>query len=891
MVVTNLIQNTDGVRMGAMKFKSHGGEMISAIQDMTSANKTSLINAVNAMTQTSVGTPIGDALNDANQYYKGLYTGYSSPIQYSCQANFVIVVTDGLQTSYNKTVETAASESYSMDASATFAGKQNAIVHTVGFGIAASEPANEVAANASLQTAANNGGGSFYIAANAQQLEASLENAISRILAASFSFTNPTIPSTGASSNNRAYLASFQTNPSRPFWQGYLKAYTRDSNGLIQTDANNIPLDSAKLWDAGTVLSTTAASSRTIYTGVSGAIQSFVTTNNTITNGMLNASSNAEHDNIINYIRGTDAYDEDGDSNTTEQRAWKLGDIFHSTPVLVTPPFLPSSDSSYNDFKSTNASRTSFLLVGANDGMLHAFRESDGAELWGFIPPDQLTDLKNLTTSSSQHQFLVDSSPIVADVKIGSTWKTIVVFGTRRGGSTYYALDVTTPSSPTYLWSFTDSKMGETWSEPSIGKIKVSGGTEKWVAFVGGGYDTNSNNNSGKAFFVIDLSNGAKLWEYYHSAGATDDKQYMNFSIAAAPAAVDLNNDGYIDRVYIGDVGGQVWKFDLSAAATISSGVVTNWTGKRMFAAASSQTNPPAAGEYYPAQGIYSPPALANDSNSNLWLYFGTGDRNHPNSTSANRFYGVKENTNMTNGSVLTESSLTNVTSGSGTVTQGWYVALNSNEKVLAEADIFNSAVFFTSFTPTTAASCSNSSGTAKLYSVNLTTGDAALNLTSGAVDTAGIGALTAAKTVGSGIPSRPEIVITNSGNSGSPYAITGTTNSEIVSTQVPSVAEKKSARLARGFLSYEKVSGNLGVLKNVSHVMLVYGSTDTQNRCDLFVGLTERNKGVRASLRNSRPLKSADLKRLEAENRKLKEALLNQALLISELNKEMSWD
>jgi Tfp pilus tip-associated adhesin PilY1 len=134
---------------------------------------------------------------------------------------------------------------------------------------------------------------------------------------------------------------------------------------------------------------------------------------------------------------------------------------------------------------------------------------------------------------------------------------------------------------------------------------------------------------------------------------------------------------------------------------------------------------------------------------------------------------------------------LTNVTSGSGTVTQGWYVALNSNEKVLAEADIFNNAVFFTSFTPTTAATCSNSSGTAKLYSVNLTTGDAALNLATGAVATAGTGALAAAKTIGSGIPSRPEIVITNSGNSGSPYAITGTTNREIVSTQVPSVARK----------------------------------------------------------------------------------------------------
>jgi transposase-like protein len=48
---------------------------------------------------------------------------------------------------------------------------------------------------------------------------------------------------------------------------------------------------------------------------------------------------------------------------------------------------------------------------------------------------------------------------------------------------------------------------------------------------------------------------------------------------------------------------------------------------------------------------------------------------------------------------------------------------------------------------------------------------------------------------------------------------------------------------------------------------------------------------GVRALLRNGRPLKPADLKRLEAENRRLKEVVLNQALLISELKKEMNLD
>lgn len=48
---------------------------------------------------------------------------------------------------------------------------------------------------------------------------------------------------------------------------------------------------------------------------------------------------------------------------------------------------------------------------------------------------------------------------------------------------------------------------------------------------------------------------------------------------------------------------------------------------------------------------------------------------------------------------------------------------------------------------------------------------------------------------------------------------------------------------------------------------------------------------GVRASLRNGRPMKPADLKRLEAENRKLKEVVLNQSLIICELKKEMNLD
>ena len=146
----------------------------------------------------------------------------------------------------------------------------------------------------------------------------------------------------------------------------------------------------------------------------------------------------------------------------------------------------------------------------------------------------------------------------------------------------------------------------------------------------------------------------------------------------------------------------------------------------------------------------------------------------------------------MTNGSTLTESALTDVTSGSGTVTQGWYVVLNNNEKVLAAADVFNGAAFFTTYTPTTTVTCSSGNGAAKLYSVNLSTGDAALNLADGTAATPGQSALSLAKTIGTGIPSRPDVTLSGSGRTGNPYVITGTTDRQISNTPLPPITTKK---------------------------------------------------------------------------------------------------
>jgi len=796
-VVNSLLDSVQGVRFGIMTFyyDSTGNGAGARVVAQVGSSVSTMKAAVNALTPTG-NTPLGDALYDVGQYYKGLVTAngtqgpFTSPIQLSCQPNFVIFVTDGMQTAGTRTMPAEATNRFTQDHASSLTGVQNVIVHTVGFGVTVNTTAAETqAAYDTLSQAAKNGGGQFYISDNETQLQAALQDAIRRIVQATFTFATPVVPTTSTTGSTKAYLAAFRSDPSMPFWQGYLKAYQRDSTGLVPVDANGVPLSSALVWEAGQVLSTTPAANRTIYTVVGGNRQAFTKTNSAITNTMLNAADSTEHDKIIDFIRGIDSYDANGNGNVTEERVWKLGDIFHSTPVLITPPVLALNDSSYQAFKTAQANRTKVLIAGANDGMLHAFRESDGTELWAFIPPDLLDNLKTLADTGADHSFYVDSSPIATDIKVGGTWKTIVMFGMRRGGAFYYALDITDTTNPVWMWSFTDSKISETWSEPSMGKVKI-GGVDKFVAFFGGGYDTASNNAHGKAFFVVDLSNGSLVWQYYND-GTSDDRQYMNFSLTENSTAVDLNNDGYVDRVYIGDVGGQLWKFDVSANAASS------WAGKRLFTAAPTQTNPPAAGEFYPTQGFYGAPVLAYDTAMNLWVFLGTGDRNHPNSSASNRFYGIKETTNMSNGAALSESNLIDVTSTNGTSAGGWFFRLGTNEKVLDPANVFNMDVLFSGFTPVSTVTCTSGGGTARLYSVQMTTGYAAIDFSTGTALSNTDATVTRSTTIGQGIASMPVVIVTPPSGSGmaTASAITATTNQQLPSNPIPAPTFLKQIR------------------------------------------------------------------------------------------------
>lgn len=531
--------------------------------------------------------------------------------------------------------------------------------------------------------------------------------------------------------------------------------------------------------------------------------------------------------NIDAYIQGSSTPDD-----------WRLGDIFNSNPIVIgspsvyyTDPLDHSSPQAFPGFRSDNQSRQRLLVVGANDGQLHAFQATGGTEQWSFVPPNLQQKLQYLYHAtdpaplSEVHTYFVDGPITVADVwlgtgdgtsKIKSDWKTLLVFGEGRGvrdqtnnasnanylwsssqycdssfNSTYtttyqyycgyYALDVTDTSAsvPGYKWrlDFTggpqmQAYLGEPWSRMAIGKVIISG-NETWVGFIGGGYGTAA--NIGKGFFVVRLSDGHVLWSYTQNTNSS-----MNYPIPASPAVVDTDTDGFIDTAYVGDLGGNMWRFKFCTKADGTGCNTGNWSGGLLFNAQSS------------GRPIYTAATIARDTSS-PWVFWGTGDRENPLSTSAvDHFFAVKDDRTST-------YAIGNLQDISGTIyngtSAGWYITLSTTgEKALFDPTVFGGIVLFTTYMPyLTSNPCNNMSGTSNLYAISM------MQITiSGITYAAGAGVLTpgtagsktgGAKSVslGSGIAKSP--VVSQSAQAGKPTDVYlslsggGTTSTSILTS------------------------------------------------------------------------------------------------------------
>ena len=824
-VLTYLINNTNGVRFGLMQFDTastdHGGMLLAEC----GSSKEILLNAVGNL-RAITWTPLSETMIEAWDYFRGSNKSYyrnakyNSPIQYYCQKNFIILVTDGEPTKdwtfpdwvlpaiegrYDSTPQSGNSGfPYYLDGVAWYlnntdarnnlVGLQNISTYTIGFN--SDHPL--------LKRTAEKGGGSYFIADNKEQLINALESVLNEISLRSYSFTSPSVPAVRTIYGNYVYITSFEPNET-PFWKGYAKAYRLEKNGTLKVDESGNPSPESLIWDAGEKLVNISSTARNIKTYINGNMKAFTIDN--INNNDLGITDNTLREKIIAHIRGTDPFDIDYDGLKDEERAWKLGDIFHSNPVIVGSPSKFFIDEGYNGpggFYERNKKRTKIIIVGANDGMLHAFNggnwdesiadhdEGTGIEEWAFIPP---SILKNLKLMISTHTFYVDSSPKVADVwfdnnnngvKDVDEWRTVIICGLRKGGKHYFALDITDTKDPKFMWEFPSSveilsKLGESWSEPAIGKVKLEG-KEKWVAFIGGGFDPNENRKNGtsratvgKGLFIIDIKTGSLIKEISGIEG-------MNYSFPSPPAAVDINLDGFIDKVYIGDLAGQMWVFD------VSSEDIANWTGKRLFVAPATPT------EKHP---IYYQPAVAFDQNKIPWVYFGTGDRENPNDSTnpPERFYAIKDDgqgvyprreENLKDLIGLGENTFTKVVDPY----KGWFIKLDKtdgkHEKVLAKPAVFSRLVYFTTYSFKQTNDPCKVSGDAKLYIIEYQSGGGAI-LVNDYSDLLGT-ASDRSKIIGEGIPSSPVISVNMDGEAS---IIVGTTSGQIFSQKVFSPNKK----------------------------------------------------------------------------------------------------
>jgi type IV pilus assembly protein PilY1 len=870
-VIKNLIDNTENVRFGLMRFNQvvnegfgHQTDQGGYLVARCGTDKETLKNDIDGFTATDY-TPLAETLAEAGLYFAGKkswFNGsdgkysancsdndegcyqYSSPMQYRCQKNYIIIMTDGAPTydddpklvsgtyingdhigdydhdgkdylndpghyDMNGTdyLDDVAKYLYENDLNPNLgtAGesfeKQNVVVYTIGF--KTEQPL--------LSDTALNGGGRYYTANSISGLSSVFNEIIADIADVSAVFVSPVVPVSRMNrtyAGNSLYVGFFKPEEDGR-WAGNIKKYGIDSlgrivdaDGIEATLANGAINENARsFWstapDGPNVLSGGVGQlllnqdPRHLYTYTGSTLtltdstNAFLTSNTAITAGDLGVSD-SERDAVINDIGGMG-------------RSWVLGDILHSRPAVV------HYDTDHNGI--LNEADDAFIFAGSNDGMMHCFKDSDGSEVWGFIPPDLLPRLKELSDGTTNHKYFVDGVPKVYE---GNDQK-ILFFGERRGGDNYYALDVTTYDSPVLKYAIeptflvnidgdgdgaidsTPATLGQSWSEPTVHTIKASSGSDFQTVFLmAGGYDKNQdkppydpvdplasraeNDTEGRAVYTINVTTGA-VGKLDVNAGNYSEMTHCIVDVSG----FDSNGNGITNRVYAGDLGGNVFAFE------DDNGDGT-WSRRKLFSAP-IESNP------VQRRKIFYAPDAVEESYGEM-IFFGTGDRADPEGTSiTNRIYAIKNHWEE-NPATLTESDLYNATDDLvvlGNASQqteartalangnGWYIELNQNagEKVTSPMTVFNGVLYFTTYTPESGpppddedpCEAVSGRGQARLYALNYKTGEAAFdwsNLTeTDQTDEHNVvnkGRLDRSKVIGTSIASAPVIAILEGG-------------------------------------------------------------------------------------------------------------------------------
>jgi type IV pilus assembly protein PilY1 len=468
----------------------------------------------------------------------------------------------------------------------------------------------------------------------------------------------------------------------------------------------------------------------------------------------------AELRDIVNWVRGQDnSADENANGSLTDVRASIHGDVLHSKPAVINYNRGGNNDDVY-------------AFYGANDGVFHAIHVGQGsgagAEVWGFVPSQFFSQLKRLRDNNPQisgaakKPYFIDGSVGVYQLDVNNDGKLVAADGDkvylyltmRRGGPYLIALDVSDPNIPRLLWqrdatSAGYGALGQTWSTPKAAKVR---GNANPVLIMGGGYDAvhedslpATADSVGRGILVIDAITGDVIWQAGPSpSGAVTNVAVagMSYSIASDPAVLDRDLDGYADRVYIPDTGGNVWRIDIADASP------ANWTVNLLASIAGAS---PSGSRKF----LYPPDVVYGSDLSGVYdaVLIGSGDREHPFDTSVtNRFYMFKDRRTGTSGAgqaTITETDLYDATSNNlQTATgaslsaaqsalsaaKGWMITLAAAEKVVGTAVTVSGITYFNTNQPGSIAlpgTCT-SLGVARAYSVGFADATAAGALASG---------------------------------------------------------------------------------------------------------------------------------------------------------------
>ena len=598
--------------------------------------------------------------------------------------------------------------------------------------------------------------------------------------------------STQTQAGNMIYQGAFDTSD----WSGDVLAFAITGN-----TSSTVSIATTATWSAATQMASKAASARNIIIGNVGATANPVAAPfswatpagvNGIETGLrtsldlspITSAADGLAQDRLDYLRGVRT--KEGTAFRTRNKL--LGDVVNSGVVYSGAPTTSISSSSYTSFYNNNKSRTAAVFVGANDGMLHAFKASDGEELFAYIPSWLGSKLNALTSSSyvNSHQNYVDSTPVVAEAEVGSTWKTVLVSGTGAGGRGVFALDVTNPAAfdaNKVMWEFTqndDLDMGYVVGKPQILKLRTSApGTTaayKWFAVVASGVNSYVPDSAGHygsgnpALFLLDLSKPAgTAWaqgtNYYKISFPIDSTLSTTKATGVINFSAALGNAREATQIYAGDLHGNLWKLDFSLHGS------TNWefsTLSSFHKGSSTQAIPlfiakDASGNVQPI--TMAPSISYGPVDGSSYVMFGTGkylEISDKSSTQTQSVYMIYDDgtstldsstpatssaaisgrgrlqagtvtapTASTAGSItFADFTLGRATSDTDTTQRsGWYFNLTtSGERQIKDATVFGTKAIFSSLIPgatgSSASSCSASGGSGNRYIIDIPSGD-----------------------------------------------------------------------------------------------------------------------------------------------------------------------